>query len=1694
MAGFLGTTPEGLMATEEWQGASVDERTAIVDQWALDYKTASPDVTPEELRQFNQVIDQFRAAAAASFPEKVGRFLGGVAQSIPSSLVAAGASLPAYSTEAGYIIGNAIAGTGGSQMIRDAPLTTRTAMAIPGTWDNMKHFAARQMGGDVTTNWRALNQKLDALRNQLLDGDDNPRAVKTLAQQVAVAAAAYHEDDPIGYLYSGAPDGFNDPNSFADLVKAERRPTVVNSYGGRSADLRGMRTIHADPENLALAAAFRETRNPAYFEELKRRLTMSDSELNRAATLYANAVPDAQEYERAWGDLGPIKYVRTALYGQSDSPIDAALSLSGVGGLFRGAKAAVAGGLTLSKIGRGALKSTLVEGSSGAASAIGGDALATGGDIAEQAAAEVLGGAGGAAGAFVAGRGVQKLADQVGSRRATPTTDAGGPGGWLPPETAPEPTPTPDPGTGAAGLELPTGPGEIDPGLLPDAPLTEPTPADPAGTVPETPATLGEQRQRVLDGTLPGMIVPGVTAEALPSELRPGEGEPLQVTETPDGVVIHSPDIPRELIQESQANGTLMQTLGYATGQKPTTPDAAAVTVRTPEGTEVSAELAAPEDVPAAVAAAEAKAQPGDTVALEEPAAVVEQRLIDAPPGLTEGLPTIEEAMARAPREPDPQAVLAAARDRLRPVVEAGMRPHRPGRKETLQAQIMDIAPEQAAAIKRISGKGKDLPLYHVVDEDFVRKTLREHGDPATEIERGNLPVTMEDFARLPEVLHAPDAMTRSQGRDGDAMVFEKRINGHLLYVAIGPNKHGRLRSKTMWKKPTRASTSPAAAGPPHSSETLPSTAPSEATTTSSSAPTQAESQQLEQTGPGAASVEEFKTNRFGQRVKSDERLRESWRKTFEARKYRPFTEVELQSYANQWISRQGENAATALFLDDQSGLDTPERTVLGMQLALRLDQAAKQITDPALVESVEATMDEVVDKLETMATSAGQGLRVFGMWSRMSPQGILRNALRQIEKARVKTGRKAPPITSQQRARLGGLVNQISQAPEGIAKQDLTRQLLAEIGRIQGISVMDVLTAYWYANVLSGVDTHIVNTFGSGGHLLARMVTTAMSSHPKDSLAMAKGILEGLNVGLADSKAAMRGKATTSQEPTKFSETDTRNVLELLYTENPQTWRQKAGNLLSVGKYVGRLLKAEDGFWNGTARSAAEWLAASRLARQGVREGHGDYATLMAQELGNSPEEAAAALAQAESEAAMTGEKVRPSDLQRRAWQIMEEKRPLSVREEGERFAKVVTFNDRPEGLWGAVAEAMNAAGRKGVISTPIGDIPIFRMLIAPFVNVVANVVSHGLDFSPVGIARAVKGSHLVGRAENLTPFSQAEKRQRLAAGVAGTVVLSALFKAALSGDDEEDPWFDMTAGGPKDPNKRKQLMDRGWKPWAFKLGDTYVSFQDFPGAPALAGTASILENHRLAKEGKLEGVFETAVMSGLAVGSSMLDKSFLAASKDLITAIEQRNVNAATRWAVRPVQGFVPGAGMLRSIARVTDPDLPNREGVRSHLLSGLPVIQSIGTRPALNAFGEPITKDWLDRLPAVARFTSRTTKDQEFAWLGEHKLFITDVNDSATVSIPNATRGQRAAVEQLKQERANRLGRAFEKTMTPDEAYTYAKEAGPLTRDAVRMMRNEAALHPEWKQEELQDRLNSKVTAARKIAKLRMLERMR
>lgn len=117
---------------------------------------------------------------------------------------------------------------------------------------------------------------------------------------------------------------------------------------------------------------------------------------------------------------------------------------------------------------------------------------------------------------------------------------------------------------------------------------------------------------------------------------------------------------------------------------------------------------------------------------------------------------------------------------------------------------------------------GLDVAGYtHTLDESGVRHINNNHGNAETERQRNQIAITEEDFARLPEVVAAPDAISRGEDtEDGKpTVVFQKKLDGTVYYVQEVRAGRKKLVAKTLWK--TRDMPHAAAeAGGAHTSET----------------------------------------------------------------------------------------------------------------------------------------------------------------------------------------------------------------------------------------------------------------------------------------------------------------------------------------------------------------------------------------------------------------------------------------------------------------------------------------------------------------------------------------------------------------------------------------------------------------------------------------------------------------------------------------------------------------------------------------------------------------------------------------------------------------------------------------------------------------------------------------------------------
>lgn len=93
----------------------------------------------------------------------------------------------------------------------------------------------------------------------------------------------------------------------------------------------------------------------------------------------------------------------------------------------------------------------------------------------------------------------------------------------------------------------------------------------------------------------------------------------------------------------------------------------------------------------------------------------------------------------------------------------------------------------------------------HSVNRSAVTHIRKQHGDAATEAERGQLPVTAGDLGRIPEIVTGYDAIRTDLQGDGGApeVAFSKRVSdGVLVYLARVSNKRSNLSAVSMWKFP----------------------------------------------------------------------------------------------------------------------------------------------------------------------------------------------------------------------------------------------------------------------------------------------------------------------------------------------------------------------------------------------------------------------------------------------------------------------------------------------------------------------------------------------------------------------------------------------------------------------------------------------------------------------------------------------------------------------------------------------------------------------------------------------------------------------------------------------------------------------------------------------------------------------------
>lgn len=188
------------------------------------------------------------------------------------------------------------------------------------------------------------------------------------------------------------------------------------------------------------------------------------------------------------------------------------------------------------------------------------------------------------------------------------------------------------------------------------------------------------------------------------------------------------------------------------------------------------------------------------------------------------------------------------------------------------------------------------------------------------------------------------------------------------------------------------------------------------------------------------------------------------------------------------------------------------------------------------------------------------------------------------------------------------------------------------------------------------------------------------------------------------------------------------------------------------------------------------------------------------------------------------------------------------------------------------ALSEALSQFGRYE------GDNPVKRAgsfvadALFPFRKTPANILTTGLDYSPVGLAKGVKQAMLDVKSGKCTA---ADAVDSIASGLTGTGILAlGAYLAAegllhvRAGDDDKEEAFEKSMGG---------------QDYAIQIGDrSYTLDWAVPAAMPLFAGAAVMESVR-----KGGGTFDALVDSLLGMQDVVLETSMLSSLNDLVSNI---------------------------------------------------------------------------------------------------------------------------------------------------------------------------------------------------------------
>jgi hypothetical protein len=611
-------------------------------------------------------------------------------------------------------------------------------------------------------------------------------------------------------------------------------------------------------------------------------------------------------------------------------------------------------------------------------------------------------------------------------------------------------------------------------------------------------------------------------------------------------------------------------------------------------------------------------------------------------------------------------------------------------------------------------------------------------------------------------------------------------------------------------------------------------------------------------------------------------------------------------------------------------------------------------------------------------------------------------------------------------------LAQKAQKAPEGMARNKAVAEVFDHIKRQTGATKQELLTSWWYASVLSGSGTQLVNNVGNAVMMANEMVMHA-AREPKSAPRMAIAALRGMaqNIVSGEFGAIMRGDMS-GRIGKNLGEGS--HVFEVVKgSPNPFV------RLLARGRYVTRFMVAIDSLFKDANLEAKAIFDTYRKVN-GRDLTKADLDTAIADMLKLTKEDRARAEAKADKEVAEG--KVEKSDRNRRVVELLRKERPPEIMESTEKFSLEATLNNEPDvsTLLGTAYKSLVAFREKHPVVTPF----------IPFLRIAANAGNQLINHSPLALWKMIARRPAEFR-KGLPPkdaFTLDEYQQLRAKVVISHAVGMSMMALVASSLDEDDPTIQLSGSGQNiDPNKKKQLYAQGWRPYRLKIGDTWFDYRYTPYALMFGSIGSFADGKRYGNldEKGAHVAFATMIRSGY---WTILDQAALSTLSDVLGrgtfSSAESMPESLTRFVARTAGGLIPTAA--KEFETFINPEIQQAIDWHDYFMRENPMGRWSINQPMLNILGEPVENP---RYP-WRRVMSPAASEPIWKALSEK------ANSGVFMSVPAASAKIKKNGERVKMtdkefyEYTKRVGALYKaelqsnlenfKKMTPEEAETY------------------------------------------------------